>query len=87
MARKLPEIPKCKSCGRPVIGGVGGLCKACQLKRASEDYQKVVRAEQDMEGGDSWKMGYSAWRSVFIIVVAILALLLMAVVLVIASGA
>lgn len=78
MARKLPDIPKCQSCGRPVIGLNGAYCKVCQIKRAHEDYEKVVRAEQNMSTGEGWKQGYSPWKGIMVIagILAVLVLLI-----------
>lgn len=78
MARKLPEIPKCKVCGRQVLGA-GAICRSCQLKRAHEDYQKVVRAEQNMSGDSSWREGYSPWKNIILIPIVIGLLILVAI--------
>ena len=87
MARKLPEIPKCKSCGRQMYGGGGGLCRDCQVKRASADYQKVMRAEQSMSGSNSWLRGYSPWSAIVLVPLIVTVLILLLVVIVLISSA
>lgn len=86
VSKKLPDIPKCKACGREVIGGSAALCRECQLKRANEDYQKVVRAERSMSGDSSWQSGYSPWMGIVIIPAVIIVLILLVVVMVMVSS-
>lgn len=75
MAKKLPEIPKCKVCGSQILGSGGGICRVCQLKRAHEDYQKVVRAEESMSDSNVWMRGYSPWKNILVIPLVIVVLI------------